>query len=375
MAAAATPLAAPVESNRQIEGAVNALLFNLVASPIVTVSGFLGQLLAPIIGEEQAAQLPLAALGLLGPLISGPGAIGTAVQDVVDSLGSGDFAGVLNTLIGAPATVIDGFVNGGYGPNLADLVVPLLPELPPTIPVGVAPPGCTPGPGCVSLPAIPSYGDEFFAPGLITPQSLGTQILTGPLRLILTPGLPGTFPTIQKLVDQILGSLPGAASATTLAAPAPAASTLSITSTDTDASDKKLVTLNVAPDPVDQGDKGDQGGKPAAPTTLSAPELPNTAKVPDKVDEIKGAVEGEKGPDLGKTVAAIAKPDTAHTPPAGPRNSADTLDTSDGAKFVPETTGSDAGDHKGNGSNPVGAAISSAAKGLAGAVKSALGGG
>lgn len=368
--AAAAPLALPVESEGAIEAAVNALLFNLVATPIVTIAGLLGQVLAPVLGEEEAAMLPLAALGLLGPLISGPGAFGSAVQDVVDSLGSGDFAGVLTTLIGAPATIIDGFVNGGYGPDLAKLVTPLLPALPPAIPIGINPPGCTPGPGCTSVLAVPSYGSPIFAPGLITPESLVKQVIPGaPFQLILTPGLPGTFPTLQELVSQIFGLLPGAPAATTLAAAAPV-STLSISSVDTfDTSDKKLVTLDVAPDLGD-----DSHGKPTADLTAG---LAPAAKVPPKVEEIKTAITGtEKGPDVGQNVSEVAKPDAAHTPPAGlsTDTDTDTLDTSDGAKFEPETTVPEAGDKKGGGANPVGGAISSVAKGLAGAVKGALGG-
>jgi hypothetical protein len=310
LAAAATPLAAPVQTEGQIEGAINSLLFTLVASPIVTVAGLLGPLLAPVIGEEEAALLPVAALGLLGPLISGPGSIGTALQDVVDSLGSGDFAGVLSTLLGAPATVIDGFVNGGYGPDLGPLVSP------------------------VPLPF------PFRAGGLINEGKL-------PLLSLPPWKLPGTIPTLQGLVTQILGLLPGA-QALTAAAPA---ATLKINNVDT--SNQRLVILDVAPDNTPPG--------PAAGLTAN---LPSKAKVPPKVDEIKTAIATEKGLDTGTKVSEAAKPGT------------DTLDMTEGGKVIPETTVSD-GDGDGKktgGSNPVGSAISSVTKSLAGAVKSALGG-
>jgi len=345
LAAAATPLAAPVQTEGQIEGAVNALLFNLVASPIVTVAGLLGQVLAPVLGEEQAALLPLAALGLFGPLISGPAAIGTAVQQVVDSLGSGDIAGVIDKLIGAPATVIDGFINGGYGPNLAPLVIPALiagGEFSPLVPEALWP--------------------VVLSGGLINEQGV---ICCNPLVPLLPTQivLPGTFPTLQSLVTQILGLLPGASALTTLTTAAPA-QTLSINSVDT--SDKKLVTLDVAPDP---------GGKHAAPKADLTASVPADVELPKKAEAITSTIENTKpGPDLGKTVSEVAKPDTAHTPPAGPRSDTDSLDTTDGAKFIPEQTAHEAGDNKGNGSNPVGAAVSSVAKSFAGAVKSALGG-
>ena len=69
-----------------------------------------------------------------GSLISGPGAAGSATQDVIDALGSGNLATIINALVGAPGTVLDGVVNGGYGPNLTplwatvDLPIPIPPS-------------------------------------------------------------------------------------------------------------------------------------------------------------------------------------------------------------------------------------------------------
>jgi len=327
MAAGATPLALPVGTEGQIEAAVNALVFNLVASPIVTVAGLLGSLLAPVLGEEVAAGLPLAALGLFGPLISGTGAGGTALQDIVDSLGSGDFAGILSTLVGAPATLIDGVVNGGYGPDLsplvADQVAGVLSE-------------------ALGVPIPAEAIGTVVSGGLINEFDLLNALPIPPLNV----KLPGTFPTLQGLVTQILGALPGAQA---LSAAAPA-QTLSVNSVDTvDTSNKKLVTLDVG----------------QAPTGL-----PSDAKVPPKVEEIKTAVDAGPGPDLGKTVSELARPDTAPMPPAGAR----TLDMTQGGKVIPETTAGDS-DKNGGGSNPIGATLSTVANGLAGAVKSALGGG
>lgn len=346
----------PVESEGAIEGAINALLLNLVARPIVTVAGLLGTILAPVLGEEEAALLPIAALGLFGPLISGPGAVGTAIQDVVDSLGSGNFAGVLSELIGAPATVIDGVVNGGYGPDLAGLVVPLL------------------------FPGLPS---ELFpdvrAGGLI--NELDVQLVEVPFPPFFLPTgvtLPGTIPTLQGLVNQILGLI-GLASPEPEALPVETLSeAMSIDSVDT--SDKKLVTLDVAADLGEEthGKHAAPDVTPAGPKADLTAGLPTDANVPAKVEEIKAAIDTEKGPDVGKKVSEAARPDTAQGPPAGPRTDTDTLDTTDGAKFEPETTVTEAGDNgdkkAGGGSNQVGAAISSVAKGFAGAVKSALGG-
>jgi hypothetical protein len=344
-------LAVTPASEGQIEGAVNFLLFNLVASPIVTVAGLLGSVLAPLVGEEQATLLPLAALGLLGPLISGPGAVGSALQDVVDSLGSGDLAGVLSALIGAPATIIDGVVNGGYGPSLTPLVGPLLF---PGIPVGVLPTflagGLINGPDLV--------------PPIVLPGTIPTvQKLVGQILGLVTSGpagIPG-LSTLQGLVGQILGLVPSGP----LGLPAGTPSTLaSVNSVDT--SNKRLVTLDVTPDVGDDTSGKDAAPDvtPAGPTADLTANLPSAAKVPPKVDEIQAAIDiTTPGPDLGKTVSGLAKPDT--------------LDTTDGAKFIPETTASDDGGNGkkgGGGSNPVGSAISSVANSFAGAVRGALGG-
>jgi hypothetical protein len=347
MMAAASTLALPVESEGPIEGAVNTVLFNLVARPIVAVSGLVGSLLAPLIGEEAAALLPVAALGLFGPLISGPGAVGTAIQDVVDSLGSGDFAGVVNNLIGAQATIIGGFINGGSGPSLTPLVGPILF---PGVPTNLLP--------------------KFTAGGLINSFDIFNPTV-----------LPGTIPTVQQLVSQFFGLLPGAP-ALTAAAPVEELSINSVDNVDT--SDKKLVTLNVVPDGNDGSENGgdDAAGKhvvpdspPGGATADLTANLSSQEKVPDKVKDIKAAIEGDKGPQTGKDVSNAAKLDAA---PGKPGTDTETLDTSDGNKAIPDSTGSDDNGNgnkkKKGGSNPVGSAISSTAKGFAGAVRGALGG-
>ena len=114
----------------EIQTAVNNAIYRFVASPTVAGAELLGQLLEPILGEEQAAALPLAALGFAGPLISGGGSVGTALQGIVDS---GSFEQFLLNSIGALGTIIDGSVNGGYGPDLFPLVGELLADLDPQL--------------------------------------------------------------------------------------------------------------------------------------------------------------------------------------------------------------------------------------------------
>ena len=376
-------LAAPVETEGQIEGAVNLLLFNLVASPIVTIGGLLGQVLAPIVGEEQAALLPLAALGLLGPLISGPGAIGTALQDVVDSLGSGDFAGVLSALIGAPATIIDGLVNGGYGPNLAPLVIPVLiagGQFSPLVPEALWPVVLSGGlineQGVICCnPFVPLLPTQITLPGTFPMvQKLVGQLLglvgSGPAAI---PGLS----TLQGLIGQLLGLIPSAPLA--LTANTNTTSTL-MSVTDTTTTNKRLVNVDLPKDDVtpDLG-KNLPGNSPATlDTKLAALDTKPAAPqidLPDKAADTAGAVTGvvtstPPGPDLGPAVADVT-PAGTHTPPATPNGA---TDTTDGSKFEPEViTPTGGNSHKG--SNPVGATISGIAKSFGNAVKNALGGG
>ena len=101
----------------EIQTAVNNLVFAATKAG-VSVAQLTTPLVAKILGisEQQAAIfLAVGTIGLFGPLISGTGAVGTALQTIADSDGLED---LLTNLIGAPGTIIDGAVNGGYGPNL-----------------------------------------------------------------------------------------------------------------------------------------------------------------------------------------------------------------------------------------------------------------
>jgi hypothetical protein len=192
-----------------VEDGINALLFQITKVGLNVVE-LAAPLVAPILGvsEDQAkAFLALGALGFAGPLISGTGAVGTALQNVINSDGLGE---LVTNLIGAPGTVIDGVVNGGYGPNLQ----PLLPFLPKAIPVVI------PGVGPILVPVT-----AVFAPGLINNpgytynpllQGLGVQPNGSGFNLIT----PSTTTTLQGLVQQLFGALPSAGSATPFAASA-----------------------------------------------------------------------------------------------------------------------------------------------------------
>ncbi len=192
----------------EIQTAINNAIFTFVARPTVAGAELLGSLLEPLIGEDQALLLPLAALGFAGPLISGGGSIGTALQDLVDSDG---LAELLFNLIGGPGTIIDGLVNGGYGPDLASLVGDLLASQFDPLPSPPFPPNTFPQVGTV------------FAGGLINLVVTERIISMLPPFVTVNFTLPGTIPTLQQLVEQLFGLLGGSdmSSASLLAAPPP----------------------------------------------------------------------------------------------------------------------------------------------------------
>ncbi len=120
-------------------------------------------------------------LRLSGYAISGVGSIGTALQRVIVGFGCPSTGGLcedlgtgyLALLVGAPSTIIDGFVNGGYGPDLEPLLF-----------------------GTDTSRVISAGG--LINPGALPPPLGGT---TEPPFI-----LPGTFPTLQGLAERLLVS-------------------------------------------------------------------------------------------------------------------------------------------------------------------------
>jgi hypothetical protein len=117
-----------------VEGAINNVLNATLATAfpitefIPTLSAALTQPLTNLVNAVNAVQvggvlspLSLAVTGLLGPVLSGAGAFGVAVDNVGNAIGTGNPQAVLNAVVNGPAVVLDGVLNGGYGPNLAAL--------------------------------------------------------------------------------------------------------------------------------------------------------------------------------------------------------------------------------------------------------------
>jgi hypothetical protein len=108
-----------------VAGATNALLQIPLAVGLPVLPALLNPLqsVANVIKAFTADPLATELLlsGFIAPLISTPAAAATAIQNVIGAVGSGNPMAVVGALLGAPATVVDGLLNGGYGPDLAPL--------------------------------------------------------------------------------------------------------------------------------------------------------------------------------------------------------------------------------------------------------------
>ena len=115
-----------------VEGAINSLQSAGLATlgPILAlpapITAVLNQPIQNMINVIAALTTPTVlgtiSIGLIGPGVSAIGATGAAIQGVLDAVGSGDLVQVFNAIATGPATIADGFLNGGYGPNLGTLV-------------------------------------------------------------------------------------------------------------------------------------------------------------------------------------------------------------------------------------------------------------
>ena len=115
-----------------VEGAVNTLLGLplAVAAPVLGLLPVLQTVLTKpltnlvnvINAFTRDPQLTLLAVsGFIAPLISVPAAAAAAIQNVINAVGTGDLGAVANAVLTAPATIVDGLLNGGYGPDLGPL--------------------------------------------------------------------------------------------------------------------------------------------------------------------------------------------------------------------------------------------------------------
>jgi len=115
-----------------VEGAVNTLLGVplAVAAPALNLLPVLGTVLTQPLTNlvnvvnaftKDPLTTLLAVSGFVAPLISAPAAAVAAVQNVINAVGTGNLGAVANAIVSAPATIADGILNGGYGPNLGPI--------------------------------------------------------------------------------------------------------------------------------------------------------------------------------------------------------------------------------------------------------------
>jgi hypothetical protein len=163
-----------------VEGAINSLQSAGLAtlSPILAlpapITAVLNQPIQNLLNVINALTSPEAigiiGLGLIGPGVSTIGATGAAIQNVIDAVSGGDLAEVFNAIATGPATIADGFLNGGYGPNLGALA-----GLPPVVTVLA---------GGILSPA-PAPGLTFTAPGPIAAFNEIKAIIAGALAPVV----------------------------------------------------------------------------------------------------------------------------------------------------------------------------------------------
>jgi hypothetical protein len=307
-----------------VEGAIDNVLNATLATAfpitelIPTLSAAVTQPMTDLVNAINAVQvggvlspLSLAVTGLLGPVLSGAGAFGVAVDNVGNAIGTGNPQAVLNAVVNGPAVILDGVLNGGYGPNLAALA---------------------------GLP-----------PDLITVLAGG--LLSGPLHGSPTGALvlSGTIDSLQELAKAFAAALAppkvmAALKSSTLAAPAalPAAASKTVT----------LTTGSTAAIPA-------KASTPDAPATDGAATDASTQKPEDAAD----------GTDPTKDTADTTK-DSSSTSASTPASSSDAAESGSTTKdSTPNASSTDDTDVKkptdtstGNKSEPGNTAGSDASK-------------
>jgi hypothetical protein len=324
-------------SASNISGAVNTLLQIplAVAAPALGLLPALQQIITtPITNLVKVIQAvtdpinaPLTLVGFIAPLISMTGATGVAFQSVVDALGTGDIQKVANAVLTAPATIADGLLNGGYGPDLGPLVGQ---------PVSVFAGGLLSmgelvigGPtGFFIKTAGPLGALEFLRTTIAnalkpTPKTPAAALTakTDPAALpsasAPTIGLPaGEAPTDTKpATTPTAGATPAADP--TAAAP--------VTDTPPAKADDATQTAPAATDPV--ADKGDEGSTTATPAKSDDTTSATPVKTTKPVDTTPSS-----------TTPVTDKGETTGTTPAG------STDTKSGNETKPTTkAGNDAG--------------------------------
>ena len=188
-------------------------------------------------GKRLVYQVPevvlFAGIGIISPLAGGLGAVGHAVQSVVDGAEAGDIGQVATALMQAPGVMLDGLLNGGYGPSVGNIIG--LGDFPVIN-------------GGLLHPALDSSFDEDGQLNILLPGTLGAlQHIVTSIATALAPLPPKTSYTVDA---SSVASAPIVRAATPVASEAQdataatdlAESATSSKSTDSGSSDAGVVT-------------------------------------------------------------------------------------------------------------------------------------
>jgi hypothetical protein len=249
-----------------VAGAANALLQIPLAVGLPALPALLNPLqsVANVIKAFTADPLATELLvgGLLAPLISTPAAAATAIQNVISAAGTGNPMAVVGALLGAPATVADGLLNGGYGPDLGPLVGS-------TIPVKAG--GLLSSAGLIFTPDgnfFVNTGGPIAAieqilqkiAGALAPQAPTAAVKAAPADVASVPKAAPT--TVTLTTGSTAVTAPAKATESTAATPAASPGTTESTSTTKDSTPKPETTEpSTEAKPSDKGTDVTTGNK------------------------------------------------------------------------------------------------------------------
>ena len=276
-----------------LEGATDNVL-NAILAPVFPITGFIPaisaaftQPLTNLVNAINAVQvggvlspLAMAVTGLLGPVLSGAGAFGVAVDNVGSAIAAGDPQAVLKAVVNGPAAIFDGVLNGGFGPDLS------------------------------SLAGIP--GIKVVAGGLLS----GGLAITVP-NGVVTVQLPGTINSLEALAKAFATALaPKATAMAALKSPTLAAAAA------LPAAASKTVTLSTAPTVKVAAPAATKVTTTAPAGDTAAPTKGDTADATkgDTAESTTGKTDDTRS-DTGASAGTSAKPGT---PASGPKHQAPT---------------------------------------------------
>lgn len=260
-----------------VEGALNNLQLAIVLPIFAAINpiGPLPKALGNLISQPLQSVINIAndlpnillelGVGLIGPVASTLGAMGTATQNVINAVKAGDLGKLATAVIQAPATVIDGLFNGGYGPNLGALLG-------------------------LNIPGFNIYGGGLFGGGATVP---GGTTIAGTVQAIVA--------VVKSILNDITPAKPAATAATTTAkaasdiaaVPSTTAATVTLSTaattkavtTDTASTDKGKTTGTTSESTGSATEGATKASGSAGETTGSATDASSDSKSPSSATD------------------------------------------------------------------------------------------